>query len=115
MNREDIIRMAKEAGFQYLESFTDDPEPVYAGDELGSLTKFAQLVAAHEREEILGNIMSDQIKKFPLQEKISPKAGELARRLHELVHEYDGEISTSEAVGALEIVKYHILKGACDE
>lgn len=48
MNREDIIRMAEEAGFEYLEYMDDS---VYAGNELGSLTKFAQLVAATEREE----------------------------------------------------------------
>lgn len=48
MTREDIIRMAEEAGFEYLEYMNDS---VYAGDELGSLTKFAKLVASYEREE----------------------------------------------------------------
>ena len=50
MNREDIIRMAEEAGFQYYQTFTDGD--VCVGDECGSLVKFAQLVAAHEREQI---------------------------------------------------------------
>ncbi len=40
MNRDDIIRMTREAGL------------VYGSDEkpLGSVTRFAALVAAHERE-----------------------------------------------------------------
>ena len=40
MNREDIIRMAREAGLAY----GSDEKP------LGSVTRFAALVAAHERE-----------------------------------------------------------------
>lgn len=48
MNREDIIRMAEEAGFQYYLTFTDGD--VCIGDECGSLVKFAQLVAAAERQ-----------------------------------------------------------------
>lgn len=47
MNREDIIRMAEEAAFDNFE-YADDT--VFSSDGLGSLTKFAQLVAAHERE-----------------------------------------------------------------
>lgn len=49
MTRDDIIRMAEEAGFECIEYMNDR---VYAGEELGSLTTFAQLVAAHEREQI---------------------------------------------------------------
>jgi len=48
--------------------------------------------------------------KLPLPAKIDPKAGELARRINDLVHEYDGEISLSAAVGALEIVKHYLLR-----
>ena len=40
MDREDIIRMAREAGLAY----GSDEKP------LGSVTRFAALVAAHERE-----------------------------------------------------------------
>ena len=40
MNREDIIRMAREAGLAY----GSDEKP------LGSVTRFAALVAEHERE-----------------------------------------------------------------
>ena len=40
MNREDIIRMAREAGLAY----GTDEKP------LGSVTRFAALVAKHERE-----------------------------------------------------------------
>lgn len=48
MTSDDIIRMAEEAGFQYYQTFKDGD--VCVGDECGSLVKFAQLVAAHERD-----------------------------------------------------------------
>ena len=48
MNKEDIISMAKQAGY-----YTDD-EDVYDGSNFfihtKEITKFAELVAAHERE-----------------------------------------------------------------
>lgn len=48
MNHEDIIRMAEEAGFCWQEyEGRICPDRVGAGD----IEKFAQLVAAHEREE----------------------------------------------------------------
>lgn len=48
MNREDIIRMTEEAGLWWQEyEGRICPDRVGAGD----LEKFAQLVAAHEREE----------------------------------------------------------------
>ena len=55
MDRETIIRMAKEAGFERLvavESNFVNPRisELFNSDGTGSLTKFAQLVAAHERE-----------------------------------------------------------------
>ena len=59
MNREDIIRMAEEAGFQYYQTFTDGD--VCVGDECGSLVKFAQLVAGHEREQIAKLVDSETI------------------------------------------------------
>jgi aspartate ammonia-lyase len=52
--------------------------------------------------------------KLPLPTKIDPKAGELTRRINYLIHEYDGEISLSAAVGALEIVKYYLLRDLAD-
>ena len=49
MNNDEIIRMAKEAGY-----YTDD-EDVYDGDRYGictkEITKFASIVAAHERQK----------------------------------------------------------------
>ena len=48
--------------------------------------------------------------KLPPPSKIDPKAGELTRRIYDLIHEYDGEISLSAAVGALEIVKHYLLR-----
>ncbi len=47
MTKDDIIRMAKEARFRWFEELDNE---VCAGDENGSLTRFAQLVAAAERE-----------------------------------------------------------------
>ena len=50
MNKEDIIRMAKQAGY-----YTDD-EDVYDGSNFfihtKEITKFAELVAAHECEKL---------------------------------------------------------------
>lgn len=53
MNREEIIAMAREAGFTNYKSYraaTHDSEPLYQawGEEI---EKFAALVAAKEREE----------------------------------------------------------------
>ena len=48
MNREDIIRMAREAGIRLAsQSDTVDPRNVYSHE----IERFAALVAAHEREE----------------------------------------------------------------
>lgn len=52
--------------------------------------------------------------KFPQQDKIDPKAGELARRMNDLLHEYDGEISLSAALGVLEIVKHYLLNDSTE-
>ncbi|WP_371357021.1 hypothetical protein [Salmonella enterica] len=51
-----------------------------------------------------------KVQKLPVKSK-RPQAGELAKRIHDLVMEYDGEIGLSEAVGALECVKFNILGG----
>lgn len=48
MTKEDIIRMAREAGIRLAsQSDTVDPRNVYSHE----LERFAALVAAHEREE----------------------------------------------------------------
>jgi hypothetical protein len=52
MNRDDIIRLAREAGFLYVSDpedpvlITDDPDCIVTAE----LERFAALVAAHERE-----------------------------------------------------------------
>lgn len=39
----------------------------------------------------------------------APKAGELLERINDLIAEYDGEMSTVEAVGVLELAKLKML------
>ena len=53
MNREDIIRMAREAGFGVLLPSGDGRGEIYAGDEeiQEDMERFAALVAAAEREQ----------------------------------------------------------------
>jgi hypothetical protein len=47
MNREDIIRMARQAGLDlYINDVTEEPYAI-------RLERFAALVAAHERERII--------------------------------------------------------------
>lgn len=56
MTRDDIVRMAREAGFRagYIELYNSDPSPFVAPcsatDCLPELERFANLVAAAERE-----------------------------------------------------------------
>ena len=54
MNREDIIRMAREAGLAY----GSDEKP------LGSVTRFAALVAEHERE-VCAKVADEQAQDEP--------------------------------------------------
>lgn len=54
MNKEDIIRMAREAGLAY----GTDEKP------LGSVTRFAALVAAAEREACAKFIEHDYVRQF---------------------------------------------------
>jgi len=54
--------------------------------------------------------MSDPIK-FPAQPKFS-KEQELYSRLHDLVHEYDGELSMVSVVGIVELLKLHVVEAA---
>ena len=49
MQRDEIIRLAKEAGISMITSHPMNPFSVYPGE----LTRFAHLVAAKEREAIL--------------------------------------------------------------
>jgi hypothetical protein len=54
MDREEIIRMAREAGLAY----GSDENP------LGSVTRFAALVAEHEREACAKFIEHDYVRQF---------------------------------------------------
>ncbi|PUX08199.1 hypothetical protein AUM46_04245 [Cronobacter malonaticus] len=51
-----------------------------------------------------------EVRRLPVQTK-RPQAGELAKRIHDLVMEYTGDIGLSEAVGALECVKFGLMSG----
>ncbi|EMG9574896.1 TPA: hypothetical protein ACKRFF_001227 [Providencia stuartii] len=48
------------------------------------------------------------ITKLPIDKKFQAN-GELSKRLLELIHEYDGEISLAEAIGVIEIVKLTLI------
>ncbi len=51
MNRDDIIRMAREAGLNPIYSACDEPDVSYAYEDWDEeIEKFAALVAAAERE-----------------------------------------------------------------
>ncbi len=53
MNREDIIRMAREAGLERIYSACDEPDVRYAYEDWDDeIERFANLVAAAERERI---------------------------------------------------------------
>lgn len=54
--------------------------------------------------------MSEPIK-FTAQPKFS-KEQELYCRLHDLVHEYDGELSMVAVVGIVEILKLHVVEAS---
>ncbi len=49
--------------------------------------------------------------KFPAQPKFS-KEQELYSRLHDLVHEYDGELSMVAVVGIVELLKLHVVEAS---
>nr|WP_282554856.1 hypothetical protein [Providencia stuartii] len=48
------------------------------------------------------------ITKLPIDKKFQAN-GELSKRMLELIHEYDGEISLAEAIGVIEIVKLTLI------
>ena len=50
MNREDIIRMAREAGWEMDDSLVLEPEVIWYISQ-GQIERFAALVASAEREE----------------------------------------------------------------
>ncbi|EFI0845839.1 hypothetical protein BGC90_002579 [Escherichia coli] len=45
-------------------------------------------------------------------EKKFPITQELYERLESVIHDYDGEISLCEAIGALELLKQSLIEGA---
>ncbi|MEQ4714707.1 hypothetical protein ABN057_20645 [Providencia alcalifaciens] len=49
-----------------------------------------------------------KIVKLPVDKKFQAN-GELSKRMLELIHEYDGEISLAEAIGVIEIVKLTLI------
>jgi hypothetical protein len=56
MNREDIIRMAREAGIRLAsQSDTVDPRNVYSHE----IERYAHLVAAHEREACVSIVLDN--------------------------------------------------------
>jgi hypothetical protein len=57
MTREDIIRMALEAGIEHLENVEEMRSPMSDGVWLEDLEHFAALVAAAEREAIYDIVM----------------------------------------------------------
>lgn len=48
---------------------------------------------------------------FPKEPKFS-KEQELYSRLHDLVHEYDGELSMVAVVGIIELLKMHVVEAS---
>ena len=50
MNQADILKLAEEAGFGHMYGFLMPP---YVGHITAELTRFAELVAQHERDRIL--------------------------------------------------------------
>ena len=55
--------------------------------------------------------MTNEPIKFPVQPKFS-KEQELYSRLHDLVHEYDGELSMVAVVGIVELLKLHVVEAS---
>ncbi|HGY4644327.1 hypothetical protein [Providencia stuartii] len=49
-----------------------------------------------------------RVVKLPVDKKFRSN-GELSKRMLELIHEYDGEISLAEAIGVIEIVKLTLI------
>lgn len=52
----------------------------------------------------------DNVKPFPNSDRRFPVEGELAQRLLDLVHEYNGRISLVAALGCLEFVKLQLIQ-----
>jgi hypothetical protein len=81
MTRDDIIRMAKEAGFnQILATTTGADVWIDDGFYLEKMERFAALVAAAEREAV-GNIISD----YAGRDDLSDSDESLLKHLFELI------------------------------
>jgi len=52
----------------------------------------------------------NNVTELPEPKAYAPKAAELVGRIKDLIAEYDGEMSTAEAIGVLEIVKMGVLE-----
>jgi hypothetical protein len=71
MIKEDIIRMAREAGIRLAsQSDTVDPRNVYSHE----IERFAALVAAHEREECL-KLVDEQIHNMTVLDSYPEQSG----------------------------------------
>jgi hypothetical protein len=95
MDREDIIRMAREAGLAY----GSDEKP------LGSVTRFAALVAAAERNKLAawmmrqgyatghGDTVEDLLKEldWQIEERIRNECEECAKVCEDIDTEYEGQ------------------------
>ena len=95
MNKEDIIRMAREAGLAY----GSDEKP------LGSVTRFAALVAAAERNKLAawmmrqgyatghGDTVEDLLKEldWQIEERIRNECEECAKVCEDIDTEYEGQ------------------------
>ena len=62
MTQNDIIRMAREAGFQTIKHLSGRNS--IAGQSVARFERFAQLIAAHEREECANLCISIQQSQF---------------------------------------------------
>lgn len=65
MNREDIIRMAQEAGMEFRENADEFNTAYCDGVHRDELERFAALVAAAEREEIAQFLESTNLSQLP--------------------------------------------------
>lgn len=54
-------------------------------------------------------IIMREVTQLPEPKSYAPKAGELLERINDLIAEYDGEMSTMEAVGVLAAIQIKIL------
>ena len=93
MNRDDIIRMAREAGMDWHKHWDDD--------DSNRLERFAALVAAHEREATISKIESEichaEINNLRLAPLFGQRQGPLAVRVDSLAAVVDAIRARGEA------------------